>query len=383
MPTTPESRALVRSSCRLDGHCTRYSSAVRSQPCVRAAQLVGRPVALVELQRDDVDRAVPAHRPQPHRGAILAARDRLDECIQIRRRLAVDFDDAAAGPELIARRRRAVREVRDEHAVGLRCRAAPQARDAASAARRPPTRSDAIEIAPAERDGRHVERLLRAVAQHRHAHRAASARRARLRGSDSRSRRRCRESDRPSAAAALAGEPPTRRATLSTWRRSGLCCFETLRPTHPAGRACGHRRAASAAAPLRANAARVPSRTSGSISTISSAGMPRFSCAISRPASYAKLAQVATTSPFLFDEHAVVVARAVHERDRFQIGVAELQRARQRERDRIDRRDASPSATAPCRRRACRPPTPARPAAARAARSVAACAGVVPISVGS
>ena len=53
-----------------------------------------------------------AARPGP------ACRDRLDERIQIGRRLAVDFGDAPAGIQPIVRRGRSVEEERDEHAVG-------------------------------------------------------------------------------------------------------------------------------------------------------------------------------------------------------------------------------------------------------------------------
>ena len=74
-------------------------------------------------------------------------------------RLAVDLDDAAARPQLIARRRRAVREVRDEHAVRLDA-ALRRKRAMRLLQHRARPHEDAIEIAAAERDGRHIDDLL-------------------------------------------------------------------------------------------------------------------------------------------------------------------------------------------------------------------------------
>src|ERR1044071_1254852 len=71
----------------------------------RPAQLVGGPITLVELQRDDIHRAVPAGGAQANRGSVLTAGNDLDEGVEVGRGLAIDFDDAASRPQLIARGR--------------------------------------------------------------------------------------------------------------------------------------------------------------------------------------------------------------------------------------------------------------------------------------
>src|SRR6187431_3708399 len=82
-----------------------------------ANQFIGRPIVLVELERDYFGGAVPGDGAQPQRGPVRAPLYGLDEGIEIRRGPAVDFDDAPACEEVIARSRRPVGKVRDEHAV--------------------------------------------------------------------------------------------------------------------------------------------------------------------------------------------------------------------------------------------------------------------------
>ena len=296
-------------------------------------------------------------------------------------RLAVDFDDAPARPQLVARRRRAVREVRDEHAVRSDAALRRQARDAASAARRPTTR----------RCGRDRGRRARRSAPRRPApcpraapSRAptASARRARLRGSGSRRRRRYRGSDRPIAAAAPPASRRPAAATPSTCRRSGLCC--SRRCTHssvkPSLRALASGTGCSSAS---SECSARPSRTSGSIS-IEQVGGNAAILLHDLAARFVGEARPARDHlAALVDQHAVVVARAVDQRDRLEVGVAELQRARQRERDRIDRRDGRRARLHFAVRRARRPPTPARPAAARRRAASRRAPASSPMSVGS
>src|SRR5262249_23169057 len=86
-------------------------------PIALAMELVARPVPLVELERDDLDGAVPSGGLEAERGAIVPSRDRLDKCVQIRCRPSVDLEDATAGPELVPSCRRTVRKVGHEHAV--------------------------------------------------------------------------------------------------------------------------------------------------------------------------------------------------------------------------------------------------------------------------
>src|SRR4051812_29471377 len=72
------------------------------------SQLVTRPIALVELQRDDINGTVPRGSTHPDRTAILSSRDCFNEGVQIRGRLSVDFRNAPSCPQLITCCRRAV-----------------------------------------------------------------------------------------------------------------------------------------------------------------------------------------------------------------------------------------------------------------------------------
>src|SRR5215510_3966529 len=82
-----------------------------------ALQLVGGPVVLVQLERDDLNRVVPGDRVQAYGRPILTTRDRLDEAVEIRCRLAVHGHDAPARVESISRCGRPVVEVPNEHAA--------------------------------------------------------------------------------------------------------------------------------------------------------------------------------------------------------------------------------------------------------------------------
>src|SRR5690606_24167543 len=134
-----------------------------------ATQLVRRPVAFVELERDDADRAVPGHRAQAHRGAVLTPAHGCDERVQIAHWATIDLDDALAGPELVASRRRAVRKVGHEYTVrldaALSCECSVRLLQYGAS-----PHYDAIEVATAEHHGRRVDDALRAITQHSQAH---------------------------------------------------------------------------------------------------------------------------------------------------------------------------------------------------------------------
>src|SRR5260221_13661406 len=80
-------------------------------------QFIGRPIMLVELERNDIGLAVPAHRGQAQRGTVGFAAYHLDERVQIAGGLSVHLRDAAPGIQSVVRRRRPVEEERDEYSV--------------------------------------------------------------------------------------------------------------------------------------------------------------------------------------------------------------------------------------------------------------------------
>src|SRR5690606_34659835 len=131
----------------------------------RSSKLVGRPVLIVELECNDLDRAVPRHRAQPYRAVVLAPHNRAHERIQIRRGLTVDLHDASSRPELISRGWRTVRKVGDEDARRLDP-ALRRERTVRRLQHCPGPHDDAIELGAAERDGGHFDRLLLTIAQY-------------------------------------------------------------------------------------------------------------------------------------------------------------------------------------------------------------------------
>src|SRR5271154_1420656 len=91
--TARQSRVAARSRCDL-GRIERraYPAAI-----LLASEFVRQPVVLIESQRDDVGLPVPTDGFQPQRRAVGLVAHRPDEGVEIGRRLAIHFRDAAAG----------------------------------------------------------------------------------------------------------------------------------------------------------------------------------------------------------------------------------------------------------------------------------------------
>src|SRR5450631_4711423 len=80
-------------------------------------ELVGRPVMLVELQRNDIGLAIPADGLQAHGAMIRLALHSGDEGVEIRRTLSVDFHDATACVQTVVRGGRAILVICDEYTL--------------------------------------------------------------------------------------------------------------------------------------------------------------------------------------------------------------------------------------------------------------------------